>query len=97
MTTRIILTLYNFKEHFYYVYASSNDYPVLNNQKTRHLIEFNLKERLKSINIFTSAKATGNIDPSLQFDFLNIQNDLLCIGNHKYLSPTGGYMKPLLL
>lgn len=97
MTTRIILTLYNFKEHFYYVYASSNDYPALINKKTRQSIEFNIKERLKLINIYTSAKATGKIAPSLLFDFSNIQDDLLCIGNHNYLNPTGGYIKPLVL
>lgn len=94
---RIILTLHNLKEHFYYVYAGSSDHPELINKRTRLSIEFNVKERLKSINIYTSAKANGIIDNTLQFDFSAIQDDLICIGNHNYLNPAGGYKSSLIL
>jgi hypothetical protein len=99
---RILSTLGSFRDRFYYVYASNanNLDPAINftNKGVLRSIENETKEKLKTINIQTSAGATpGVIANSIDIDLSIIQKELVNVGKHSYNDVTGNYITPLIL
>jgi hypothetical protein len=104
----LILTLKNFNENFYFVYASHNNQldkenlpenqNLLISDTGRRAAEHQLKDKLKNIHIHTTADSK-NIKNScfLQFDISKIQNELVNVGGHPYNDSTGNYKTPLIL
>ena len=103
-TSKLIATLANFSENFYFVHAdsitsTSGGQLDLSKHTDRQVIENTIKEALgNNLKIQTSAKAGNRIVP-LQIDLSNIQSDLVNVGDHKYVDPNGpgGYMNSLIL
>lgn len=101
-TTNLILTLKNFTENFYFVYAVE---PTLNlpNQKdaraNRLAAEIATKSALKRIGIKTTADSNrkGNIDVNLEIDLSLVQNELVNISNHPFNDTNGNYIKSLII
>jgi hypothetical protein len=60
-------------------------------------IELAAKSSLATINIYTSAKAVGEIH-KMEIDLQEIQNELVNVGGHAYnVDSTGNYVTPLIL
>jgi hypothetical protein len=98
--SRILLTLGNFRDKFYYVYASAKNNPETDfaDKGVLHSIEKQTKEKLKKINIHTSAgEMAGTIKDSIEIDLSGIQNELVNIGEHDFNNPNGNYKNPLIL
>lgn len=101
---RILSTLGSFRDRFYYVYASNANNPDrdpeidFTNKGVLRSIEKQTKEKLKTINIQTSAGATpGVIANSIDIDLSIIQKELVNVGGHSYNDVTGNYVTPLIL
>jgi hypothetical protein len=98
--SRILITLGNFRDRFYFVYASAKNHPEFDfsDKGVLHSIEKRTKENLKKINIYTSAGETaGKIKGSIKIDLSGIQNELVNIGEHDFNNPNGNYKNPLIL
>lgn len=98
--SRILLTLRNFREEFYYVYACAKNNPEIDfiNKGVLHSIEKQTKEKLQSINLHTSAgEVQGSIKDSIEIDLSEIQNQLVNIGGHEYNDANGNYINPLII
>lgn len=104
----LILTLKNFNENFYFVYASHNNQlenenlpanqNLLISDTGRRAAEHQLKDKLKNIHIHTTADSKNIKNSSfLQFDISKIQNELVNVGGHPYNDSTGNYITPLIL
>jgi|688.fasta_scaffold367516_2 hypothetical protein len=92
--SRILLTLGNFRDRFYYVYASAkNNLGIDFTDKGILLsIEKQTKDKLKKINIFTSAdERVGTIMDPIGIDLSQIQNELVNIGEHDFNNSNGSY------
>jgi hypothetical protein len=106
--SNLILTLKNFNENFYFVYACYNNQ--LENENTpeiknllisktgRRAAEHQLKNKLKNIHIHTTANSKNiKYSCSLQFDMGQIRNELVNVGGHSYNDLTGNYITSLIL
>jgi hypothetical protein len=99
---KLILTLGNFSQNFYYVYASESNQQDMNtvaklkDEKFRKAAEHQLKQSLKSINIHTTADDKKiQIGDELEFDLTNIQGQLVNTGEHSF--DGNGEYKDLIL
>jgi len=79
---RLILTLQNFVENFYYVYAVDESY--LDDGKNRKSAEYRTFEALASLGINTTAdsRLKGNKNYSPSIDLSKVQSDLVNLGGH---------------
>lgn len=92
LSSKIISSLFNFKQNFYFVYAAEkkeklnqNQNTFFSDEKNRKAAEHQLKQKLKSINIHTTADDKNiQINIPLEFDLTNIQEHLVNIGGHPY-------------
>jgi len=103
----LILTLNNFVENFYYVYAVDHEY--LNKVSDKNLdkaqianrlsAEHRTKKALEVLGIFTTAadKPSKSSDYFPTIDFSGIQNELVNLGGHSYNDNTGKYIKSLII
>lgn len=86
----LILTLSNFTENFYFIYAVDSS---LSTRPNRLAAEVATKSALKSVGIHTTADSNrkGNINLIEKIDFSEIQNELVNIGGHNYSDIVGNY------
>lgn len=93
----LILTLQNFVENFYYVYAVDDDY--LNDKNNRYSAEYRTKAALSQLGIHTTAAdlKKGNKDDSPSIDLSEVQGELVNMGGHPYNDEQGNYLNPLIL
>lgn len=98
--SRILLTLGNFRDRFYYVYASAKNNPEIDftDKGVLRSIEKQTKDKLKKINLHTSASAfSGKFKNPIGVDLSEIQNELVNIGKHSFNESNGNYKQPLIL
>lgn len=96
---RIILSLSNFKDRYYYVYAptSSIKDKGLTKRETRESIEKRTKDLLNTINIYTTADSRKGASIQCPVNLSNIADELVNNGVHNYNNKNGYYNKPLIL
>jgi hypothetical protein len=97
---KILSTLVNFRDNFYFVYAKNdldNAELDFNNEVIRLDIEKQTKDKLKLINIHTTADAKS-VDKTIpiKIDLSNVRNELINIGNHNY-NDNGNYINPFII
>ena len=100
LSSRLLITLNNFKEHFYYVYASQNNQPEsedLLNEDGRKAAEHQVKDKLKNIHIHTTADSKNVKYPaSFELDLTNIQERLVNLHDHQFDNVSGEYVNLIL-
>lgn len=97
--TRIITALSNFKQNFYYVFASTqNNAEIdLGNRVLRESIEKQTKKQLKSIGLYTTADGRKGAEISIKLDLNKIKDELANLGGHEYNDRFGNYINPLII
>lgn len=97
--SKIISTLANFRDNFYYVFAccEDNDDKIdYNDEYIRWSIEKQTKNKLDGIKLYTTADARkGSLVPKHKIDLRKVQNELVNVGGHKYGYPD--YNSPLIM
>lgn len=98
--SRILLTLGNFRDRFYFVYSSAENHPEIDftDKGVLHSTEKQTKGKLKKINIHTSAgEMAGTVNGSIEIDLSQVQDELVNIGSHPFNDANGNYINPLII